>query len=55
MVGILDQKTSQQLQMDSILTVEKAKKAIQQREALQEQTSALCFTKVTLTGAKPWT
>ncbi len=37
MVGILDKKTSQQLQMDSELTVEKAKKTIRQKEAVQEQ------------------
>ena len=36
-VGILDQKVSQQLQMDSTLTVEKAKKTIRQKEAVQEQ------------------
>ena len=36
-VGILDKKTSQQLQMDSELTVEKAKKTIRQKEAVQEQ------------------
>lgn len=36
-VGILDQKTSQQLQMDPGLTVEKAKKTIRQKEAVQEQ------------------
>ncbi len=40
-VGILDQKTSQQLQMDPALTVEKAKKTICQREAVQEQSQEL--------------
>ncbi len=33
-VGILNQKTSLQLQMDPALTVEKAKKTIRQREAV---------------------
>lgn len=36
-VGIRDLKTSQQLQLDSTLTVEKAKKTIRQKEAVQEQ------------------
>ncbi len=37
-VGILNQKTSQQLQMDPALTVEKAKKTIRQREAVRGST-----------------
>lgn len=36
-VGILDKKVSQQLQMNMDLTVEKAKKTIRQKEAVQEQ------------------
>lgn len=36
-VGILDKKTSQHLQMDPTLTVEKAKKTIRQKEAVLEQ------------------
>ena len=36
-VGILDKKTSQQLKMDSELTIEKAKKTIRQKEAVQGQ------------------
>ncbi len=36
-VGIQDQKTSQQLQLDPDLTVEKAKKTICQKEAVREQ------------------
>ena len=37
MVGILDKKTSQQLQLDPRLTVEKAKTTIRQKEAVREQ------------------
>ena len=36
-VGILDKKTSQQLQLDPRLTVEKAKTTIRQKEAVREQ------------------
>ncbi len=36
-MGIQDQKTSQQLQLDPDLTVEKAKKTIRQKEAVREQ------------------
>ena len=35
-VGIRDKKTSEQLQMDSALTLEKAKKTVRQKEAVQE-------------------
>ena len=40
-VGILDQALSQRLQMDSELTLEKAKKLVRQREAVQEQQGLL--------------
>ena len=40
-VGILDKKTSQQLQMDPDLTVEKAKKTIRQKKAVREQDQEL--------------
>ena len=36
-VGIQDNALSQKLQMDSSLTLEKAKKQVRQREAVQEQ------------------
>lgn len=40
-VGIQDQKLSQQLQMDADLTLEKAKKLIRQKEAVKEQSQEL--------------
>jgi len=40
-VGILDKKTLEQLQIDPALTVEKAKKTIRQKEAVREQGQAL--------------
>ncbi len=40
-VGILDKKLSEQLQMDAELTIEKAKKVIRQREAVREQSTDL--------------
>ena len=40
-VGILDKKTSEQLQMDPALTLEKAKKMIRQKEAIREQRQVL--------------
>ncbi len=40
-VGILNRKISQQLQMDAGLTVEKAKKTIRQKEGVQEQSKEL--------------
>ena len=41
MVGIRDQELSEKLQLDSELTVEKAKKAIRQKEAVKEQRKQL--------------
>ena len=40
-VGIRDQSLSEKLQMDSDLTLEKAKKQIRQREAVHEQQQEL--------------
>ena len=40
-VGILDKLLSEHLQLDSALTLEKAKKIICQREAVQEQQQVL--------------
>ena len=40
-VGIRDKKVSQHLQLDSALTLEKAKKVIRQKEAVQEQAQEL--------------
>ena len=40
-VGILDKSLSERLQLDSALTLEKAKKIIRQREAVQEQQQVL--------------
>ena len=40
-VGIVDKKTSQQMQMDPALTLEKAKKRVRQKEAVREQGQTL--------------
>ncbi len=43
-VGIRDSSLSERLQLDSDLTLEKAKKAIRQREAVKEQQRELTVT-----------
>ena len=40
-VGIVDKKTSEQLQMDAALTLQRAKKTIWQKEAIREQDQSL--------------
>ena len=42
-VGILDKKTSQQLQMDTELTIEKAKKTARQKDCGHKEELAVCL------------
>lgn len=51
MVGIRDASLSEQLQLDAVLTLDKAKKTILQREAVHEQNQSLKEVDKTQAGA----
>ena len=53
-VGIVDMKISEQLQMDPALTLEKAKKTVRQKEAVREQARCLSKTRRAALGWRSW-